>query len=101
MKALYNELTKMKVYGYNYSSVFSIVNNLEETVGEGILYAPTEYYDITQVKMNELRIEYKIEFEREYDKITKKSYETNVVSEYNVIINVINLNSTPLTKQGY
>lgn len=102
MKQQYDELCGIKVGGYGFSAKFLSENDFGEKVGESLVYVKSEdYFEKDLIKIDELKISYEIKFESEFDRRNKKWVETNSVSKYLVSICVINLNSTPLTNQGY
>lgn len=72
-----------------------------EQLSEGYVFYPTTKENRNKLKVEELRIDYSLIYERKYNAINGEYYTTGDVSYYVVQIEYVNLKGTKLTSEGY
>jgi len=98
----YNSLIAIfKNYFVDWAEAVTINDLTKEQIGEGYGFYPTSEDKRDNIKMEELTIGYKVEYEMKWSDYKKGWYRTGNVDNYIIEIEYINLQGTKLTNEGY
>lgn len=81
---------------------FIITNDVtKEQTGEGYWFYPTLKEKRNNIKIENVSIGYKVEYELKWNDLKKEWYRTGNVKNYTISLEYVNLNGTKLTNEGY
>jgi hypothetical protein len=98
----YNTLVSVfKNHFNNWSDFVSKNDETNEQIGEGYWFYPTTTEKWNNLKVENLSIEYKLEYDIKWDNLKNEWYQSRTVDNYVIEIEYINLEGTKLTNEGY